>query len=106
MYVQQSIEASGIVLILIALADLTKINPTWLSSLGKTLCTFSRPLELPSQAVQSRVATANTNGGNGNEKEGDERDVFVTPHFGPLGVELPAIKAKQRRVGGRWILQM
>jgi ATP-dependent RNA helicase DHX37/DHR1 len=85
------------------LADLTKINPTWLSSLGKTLCTFSRPLELPSQAVQSRVAAASTNGG---EKDGDERDVFVTPHFGALGVELPAIKAKQRRIGGRWVVQM
>jgi ATP-dependent RNA helicase DHX37/DHR1 len=44
--------------------------------------------------------------GKGTEKDGDERDVFVTPHFGSLGVELPAVKVKQRRVGGRWVLQL
>ncbi|KAK7469227.1 putative ATP-dependent RNA helicase DHR1 [Stygiomarasmius scandens] len=48
----------------------TVINPAWLSSLGKSsLCTFSKPFK-------------NNNGG-----------MMVTPHFGPDGWPLPAIKA-------------
>ncbi len=84
---------------------MTKVNPTWLSSLGKSLCTFSRPLEMPSSAVQARVAAAQSKGPTV-PKESDERDVFVTPHFGNLGIELPPVKAKQVRQGGRWVLQV
>jgi hypothetical protein len=40
----------------------------------------------------------------GLEKEGDVREVFVTPHFKDLGVDLPAIKMKQRREGARWVV--
>ncbi|KAF8908975.1 P-loop containing nucleoside triphosphate hydrolase protein [Gymnopilus junonius] len=49
---------------------LTKINPTWLSTLGKdTLCTFSKP-------IKNNVGT-----------------LMTIPKFGPDGWELPAIKA-------------
>ncbi|KAF4617551.1 hypothetical protein D9613_006038 [Agrocybe pediades] len=53
------------------LKGLTKINPTWLSSLGKnTLCTFSKP-------IKNNVGT-----------------LMTIPKFGPDGWELPAIKAE------------
>jgi len=49
---------------------LTAINGSWLSSLGKNLCTYSKPLK-------------NIHG-----------DLMVIPRFGPQAWELPAIKAK------------
>ncbi|KAL4251928.1 hypothetical protein ABKN59_002637 [Abortiporus biennis] len=47
----------------------TAIHPAWLSTLGKSQCTFSKPLK---------------------NKEGVE---MVIPHFGPGGWELPPIKS-------------
>ena len=47
---------------------LTVVNPAWLSQLGKSLCTFSKPIKT---------------------KEGSS---IVIPHFGPGGWELPPIK--------------
>ncbi|KAF9816936.1 hypothetical protein IEO21_03810 [Rhodonia placenta] len=49
---------------------LTTINVAWLSSLGKPLCSFSKPL-----------------------KSKDGRSMVI-PHFGPAGWELPPIEAK------------
>ncbi|KAI0085669.1 P-loop containing nucleoside triphosphate hydrolase protein [Irpex rosettiformis] len=49
------------------LKGVTVINATWLSSLGKSLCTFSKPI-----------------------KKIDGSSVVI-PHFGPAGWELPAI---------------
>lgn len=46
---------------------LTVVNAVWLSSLGKSLCTFSKPIK----TKDGRVA--------------------VIPHFGPAGWELPPI---------------
>ncbi|WWC58708.1 uncharacterized protein I303_101252 [Kwoniella dejecticola CBS 10117] len=81
------------------LKNLTKINPNWLSTLGKNQCTFSKPMEMPSASNKNRVSRVIKN------KEGiEERDVFVTPHFGELGVELPVMKMKQRKEGARWVL--
>ncbi|KAI9443209.1 P-loop containing nucleoside triphosphate hydrolase protein [Lactarius indigo] len=51
------------------LKGLTLINPAWLPTLGKTLCTFSKPLK---------------------DKAGH---MMVTPKFGPDGWELPPVKA-------------
>jgi ATP-dependent RNA helicase DHX37/DHR1 len=48
---------------------LTVINPAWLPSLGKSLCTFSKPFK-------NRAG-----------------DMMVTPKFGPDGWELPPVKA-------------
>ncbi|THH01498.1 hypothetical protein EW026_g1188 [Hermanssonia centrifuga] len=49
---------------------LTVVNAAWLSSLGKTLCTFSKPIRT---------------------KEGH---TVVIPHFGPGAWELPPVKEK------------
>ncbi len=99
------------------LKTLTKINPVWLASLGKALCTFSKPtpavgtgggeLDRLKESVQAVKA--------GQMKAGEStRDVLVTPTYavgsendglaGGLGWQLPAIKAKQKFVDGRWIL--
>ncbi|KZT73805.1 P-loop containing nucleoside triphosphate hydrolase protein [Daedalea quercina L-15889] len=48
---------------------LTVVNPAWLSSLGKSLCTLSKPV-----------------------KTKDGR-IVVIPHFGPAGWELPPIES-------------
>ncbi|KAI0697135.1 P-loop containing nucleoside triphosphate hydrolase protein [Cytidiella melzeri] len=49
------------------LKGVTVVNAAWLSSLGKSLCTFSKPI-----------------------KRQDGSSVVI-PHFGPLGWELPAV---------------
>lgn len=71
----------------------TKINPIWLPSLGKGLCTFSKPMEMPTKGFARKSGLKD-----------DEREVFVTPHFKDLGIDLPVMKKKQRREGTRWIL--
>ncbi|KAI0004526.1 P-loop containing nucleoside triphosphate hydrolase protein [Russula compacta] len=55
------------------LKGLTLINPAWLPSLGKSLCTFSKPFK-------NRAG-----------------DMMVTPKFGPDGWELPPVKANNRQ---------
>ncbi|WRT64167.1 uncharacterized protein IL334_001096 [Kwoniella shivajii] len=75
---------------------LTKINPTWLTTLGKGLCSFSKPIEMP-KTKSTIITTKNKSGV-------EEREVYVTPHFKDLGVDLPIMKMKQRKEGPRWIL--
>lgn len=83
--------------------NVTKVNPAWLSSLGKSMCTFSRPLEMPSQAIKGKSGSAAQAG----PSDPNVRDVYVVPHFGDLGIPLPTIKVKQRKVaGGRWVTEM
>jgi ATP-dependent RNA helicase DHX37/DHR1 len=77
----------------------TRINPGWLASLGKGLCTFSTPREMPGKGKSGNGIGIAAMGG----KE-DERDVVVVPHFRDLGVDLPAVRRKQRRKGTRWVL--
>lgn len=77
----------------------TKINGSWLPQLGKGLCTFSRPVEMP--AATSASSAGRVKKGKGGE---DEREVVVIPHFGALGVDLPPVKKTQRRDGTRWVL--
>lgn len=80
--------------------NVTKINPAWLSTLGKSMCTFSRPLEMPSQAIKAKTASIKS-------EDPNVRDVFVVPHFGDLGIALPTIKVKQRKIaGGRWVTEL
>ncbi|ORY32326.1 P-loop containing nucleoside triphosphate hydrolase protein [Naematelia encephala] len=71
----------------------TLINPAWLSSLGKALCSFSRPTEVHAKGRGKREQV----------KEG-EREVVVVPHFKGLGVDLPGVRKVQRREGTRWVL--
>ncbi|RPD63130.1 P-loop containing nucleoside triphosphate hydrolase protein [Lentinus tigrinus ALCF2SS1-6] len=54
------------------LKGLTVVNGAWLSSLGKSLCTYSKPFK---------------------NKQGQ---TMVIPHFGPQGWELPPIKEEQK----------
>ncbi|RDX56057.1 P-loop containing nucleoside triphosphate hydrolase protein [Lentinus brumalis] len=54
------------------LKGLTVVNGAWLTSLGKSLCTYSKPFK---------------------NKEGQS---MVIPHFGPQGWELPPIKEEQK----------
>ncbi|KAI0724370.1 P-loop containing nucleoside triphosphate hydrolase protein [Cerioporus squamosus] len=54
------------------LKGLTVVNGAWLNSLGKSLCTYSKPFK---------------------NKEGQS---MVIPHFGPQGWELPPIKEEQK----------
>jgi ATP-dependent RNA helicase DHX37/DHR1 len=81
---------------------ITKVNGAWLAELGKSMCSFSRPMEVPSTG-KGRSGPSAT-GGSGGGASGNERDVVVIPHFGALGVDLPAVKKKQRREGTRWVL--
>ncbi|KAI0300291.1 P-loop containing nucleoside triphosphate hydrolase protein [Russula brevipes] len=55
------------------LKGLTLINPAWLPTLGKSLCTFSKPFK---------------------NKAGE---LMVTPKFGPDGWELPPVQADNRQ---------
>lgn len=76
---------------------ITKINPSWLSTLGKGMCTYSKPAEVPkisSSKSKSKVEEV---------REG-EREVVVVPHFADLGVDLPPVRMKQKRIGTRWVL--
>ncbi|OCF41767.1 ATP-dependent RNA helicase DHX37/DHR1 [Kwoniella heveanensis CBS 569] len=85
----------------------TKINPNWLSSLGKKMCSFSKPMELPASGGRGGVAPKNMSlrtGVTRNKDGTEEREVFVTPHFKDLAVDLPVIKMKQRKEGPRWVL--
>ncbi|MBW0470305.1 hypothetical protein O181_010020 [Austropuccinia psidii MF-1] len=69
---------------------ITKINPSWLPHLGKSLCNFSKPLE-----GSTNVTSTSDN----------ERKCFVIPKFGGPGldIELNPIEITQRKVGARWV---
>ncbi|KAF0428702.1 P-loop containing nucleoside triphosphate hydrolase protein [Gigaspora margarita] len=69
---------------------ITIIKPEWLSKLGKSLCVFSKPKELPTPKLK---------------RNDDEMTAYVTPCFGPKSWELPLIKVKGTKVGGRWVYE-
>ncbi|KAK0543984.1 putative ATP-dependent RNA helicase DHR1 [Tilletia horrida] len=102
----------------------TVINPGWLSSLGKKMCTFSKPTTTGAASSGSsaqasntaslvealRAAKAKAKGGAGGQEESVmTREVVLIPSFGAgmgaagLGWELPPIKATQTLVDGRWV---
>ncbi|KAJ9475018.1 putative ATP-dependent RNA helicase DHR1 [Pseudozyma hubeiensis] len=95
------------------LKTLTKINPVWLTQLGRGLCSFSKPTPVAGGGELDRLK-ANVKA----VKAGDEarRTVLVTPTYavgsegdglaGGLGWQLPAVKAEQRLVEGRWVLSL
>ncbi|GAA5902843.1 hypothetical protein JCM8208_006490 [Rhodotorula glutinis] len=81
------------------LKTITKVNPAWLPVLGRPMCTFSKPVETPAQALAAKAASS-TSGGT------DSRTIFVVPRFGPgVGIELKPVQMTQKLVGGRWVLQ-
>lgn len=80
-------------------AAITKVNPAWISVLGRPMCTFSKPVETPAQALAAKAASTASGGS-------DSRTIFVVPRFGPgVGVELKPVQMTQKLVGGRWVLQ-
>ncbi|KWU45797.1 P-loop containing nucleoside triphosphate hydrolase protein [Rhodotorula sp. JG-1b] len=82
------------------LKTITKVNPAWLPVLGRSLCTFSKPVETPSQALAAKAASS------AGQAAGDVRQIFVVPRFGPgTGIELKPVQMTQVLVNGRWILQ-
>ncbi|WVW82347.1 hypothetical protein I302_104354 [Kwoniella bestiolae CBS 10118] len=79
------------------LKGITSINGNWLSTLGKHLCSFSKPLDIPGSTGNRSKIVRNKDGS-------EEREVYVVPHFKDLGVDLPAVRMRQRREGMRWVL--
>ncbi|CAG8442945.1 4688_t:CDS:10 [Ambispora gerdemannii] len=70
----------------------TAVQPNWLSKLGKSLCTYSKPGNLP---IKHSSTTKN--------HKDVEMISFVIPSFGPKSWELPPVKAIARLVNGRWV---
>lgn len=61
------------------------------------MCTFSKPIETPAQALAAKAASSGTNS--------DTRTIFVVPRFGPgTGIELKPVQMQQKLVNGRWVL--
>ena len=95
----------------IFLKMLTKINPAWIHTLGRSLCTFSQTTEEPGTSALSDSIKALKRG----ERSSLQRHVVITPRYGGSlqdggaaggqGWELPAFTAKQVLVNGRWSLQ-
>lgn len=92
------------------LKTLTRINPAWLPTLGKTLCTFSQPIEgTKSLSELAKGAAALRKG----ESASVRRAVTLVPRYGGamedgaagggIGWELPPVKVTQELRGGRWI---
>ncbi|GET03929.1 P-loop containing nucleoside triphosphate hydrolase protein [Rhizophagus clarus] len=67
----------------------TVIESSWLSKLGRSLCTFSKPVELPMSKSKKNKDT--------------EKFAYVTPNFGPKNWELPPMKIMAQKVNDRWI---
>jgi ATP-dependent RNA helicase DHX37/DHR1 len=72
--------------------NVTKINAGWIWSLGRSLCVVTRPTEMDTagKKVEERL-------------RGVEREVGVVPNLRTLGVDLPAVRIKQKREGSRWV---
>ncbi|WAQ92096.1 hypothetical protein PtA15_16A1 [Puccinia triticina] len=72
---------------------ITLINPSWLPILGKSLCTFSKPIK---HSINSKIPSRATD---------TERKCIVIPKFGgpTLDVELGPVQMTQRKVGNLWV---
>jgi len=76
---------------------ITLINPSWLPVLGKSLCSFSKPLE--SSTLKNRIMTT------AHPPDATKRKCFVVPRFGgpALDIELGPVQMTQRKVGNLWV---
>ena len=94
------------------LKTLTRINPAWLATLGRTLCTFSQPVEVGGGGVLGQLAQSTQALKRGAQQSAVRRDVMLTPRYGGsledgaagagLGWELPSMRVTQELRGGRW----
>ncbi|CAB4420840.1 unnamed protein product [Rhizophagus irregularis] len=67
----------------------TIVESSWLSKLGRSLCTFSKPVELPTSKSKRNKDTENL--------------AYVIPSFGPKNWELPPMKIMAQKVNSRWV---
>ena len=92
------------------LKTVTRINPAWLTTLGRSLCTFSQPIEGTETLSQlAKSAAAIRKGGSAYV----QRTVTLVPRYGGaledgaagggIGWELPPIKITQELRDGRWV---
>jgi ATP-dependent RNA helicase DHX37/DHR1 len=91
------------------LRTVTRINPAWLQSLARPLCSFAKPAE-PSGGTAALLAAAKTGQ--------TQRDIVLVPSYGTgpaaepeernagPGWELPPTKATQTLVNGRWVTNL
>lgn len=61
---------------------------------------------MPSASVENKVQASGGASKSAMKSSADTRDAYVTPHFGDLGVDLPALKVKQRLEKGRWVTEI
>lgn len=92
------------------LRTVTRINPAWLQSLARPLCSFAKPAE-PAGGTAALVAAA-AKGGQA------QRDIVLVPSYGTgpaaepeernagPGWELPPVKATQTLINGRWVTNL
>ncbi|CAM0138885.1 putative ATP-dependent RNA helicase DHR1 [Umbelopsis sp. WA50703] len=71
------------------LKGVTKVEPKWLSKIGKSLCTYGKPLDFPLAKYQDEKKTI--------------KKCWVIPSFGPKGWPLPPVEVEQKLVGTRWV---
>ncbi|KAI9591779.1 P-loop containing nucleoside triphosphate hydrolase protein [Syncephalis fuscata] len=72
------------------LTGVTVVERGWAPMIGKSLCSFGKPLSSPAPQY--------------NETK-DVATVYLVPSFGPKSWSLPPVKAQQRRVGTRWLFE-
>ncbi|UZJ56817.1 hypothetical protein CBS101457_006137 [Exobasidium rhododendri] len=115
------------------LKGVTKINANWIHKLGKPLCTFGRTIEVDPKDTRAKLIEAakemkrrqgdmmSSSGSSTSSKASlatGEKQVIIVPTYGNgpafdasersshVGWELPAITAKQKLVGGRWVTDL
>jgi len=71
------------------LKGVTKVEPKWLAKIGKSLCTYGKPLEFPVPKYLNEKKTT--------------KKCWVVPSFGPKGWPLPPVEIEQKLVGTRWV---
>lgn len=105
------------------LKGVTKINPNWIHKLGRSLCTFSKTIEIDAKDTRAALIEAakevkRRQGEARGASGAGQRQAFVVPTYGNgpafdlaersshLGWELPAVMARQRLVAGRWVTEL
>jgi ATP-dependent RNA helicase DHX37/DHR1 len=71
------------------LKGVTKVEPKWLAKIGKSMCTYGKPLEFPVAKFMNEKKTV--------------KKSWVVPSFGPKGWPLPPVEIEQKLVGTRWV---
>lgn len=91
-------------------SGVTIVESSWLSKLGRSLCTFSKPVELPTSKyvllfilyfnLHSLILNFNIRS---KRNKDTENLAYVIPSFGPKNWELPPMKIMAQKVNSRWV---